>query len=96
MQKSGTSHCQIGKASGLPFKEGQAYFEAMQAAGNYAFANRGALTQRLRDALRAHLGTDGDLEVIYDVSTTSQRSNNMSFMGPIAIAAYTEKVPLEH
>ena len=49
-------------------KEGQAYFEAMQAAGNYAFANRGALTQRLRDALRAHLGTDGDLEVIYDVS----------------------------
>ena len=40
----------------------------MQAAGNYAFANRGALTQRLRDALRAHLGTDGDLEVIYDVS----------------------------
>ena len=47
--------------------EGQAYFEAMQAAGNYAFANRSALTQRLRDTLRAHLGTDGDLEVIYDV-----------------------------
>jgi tRNA-splicing ligase RtcB len=48
-------------------KEGQAYFEAMQAAGNYAFANRSALTQRLRDTLRAHLGTDGELEVIYDV-----------------------------
>ena len=48
-------------------KEGQAYFEAMQAAGNYAFANRSALTQRLRDALRAHLGTDGELEVVYDV-----------------------------
>ena len=32
-------------------KEGQSYFEAMQAAGNYAFANRSALTQRLRDAL---------------------------------------------
>jgi tRNA-splicing ligase RtcB len=48
-------------------KEGQAYFEAMQAAGNYAFANRSALTQRLRDTLRAHLGTDGDLSVIYDV-----------------------------
>ncbi|MDP6907194.1 MAG: RtcB family protein [Candidatus Thalassarchaeaceae archaeon] len=47
--------------------EGQAYFEAMQAAGNYAFANRSALTQRLRDALRAHLGSDGDLEVLYDV-----------------------------
>ena len=49
-------------------KEGQSYFEAMQAAGNYAFANRSALTQRLRDTLRAHLGTDGELEVIYDVS----------------------------
>ena len=48
-------------------REGQAYFEAMQAAGNYAFANRSALTQRLRDTLRAHLGTDGELEVIYDV-----------------------------
>ncbi len=48
-------------------KEGQSYFEAMQAAGNYAFANRSALTQRLRDTLRAHLGTDGELEVIYDV-----------------------------
>ncbi|MDE0707416.1 MAG: RtcB family protein [Candidatus Poseidoniales archaeon] len=48
-------------------KEGQAYFEAMQAAGNYAFANRSALTQRLRETLRAHLGTDGELEVIYDV-----------------------------
>lgn len=47
--------------------EGRAYFEAMQAAGNFAFANRSALTQRLRDALRAHLGTDGELEVLYDV-----------------------------
>ena len=48
-------------------KEGRAYFEAMQAAGNYAFANRSALTQRLRDTLKAHLGTDGELEVVYDV-----------------------------
>jgi len=48
--------------------EGQAYFEAMQAAGNFAFANRSALTQRLRDALRAHLGRDANLEVVYDVS----------------------------
>jgi len=49
-------------------KQGQAYFEAMQAAGNYAFANRSALTQRLRDGLRAHLGADdGDLRLVYDV-----------------------------
>lgn len=48
-------------------EEGRAYFDAMQAAGNYAFANRSALTQRLRDTLRAHMGTDGELEVLYDV-----------------------------
>jgi tRNA-splicing ligase RtcB len=39
----------------------------MQAAGNYAFANRSALTQRLRNILQQELGQDGELEVIYDV-----------------------------
>ncbi len=49
-------------------RQGQAYFEAMQAAGNYAFANRSALTQRLREGLRAHLGAaDCDLRLVYDV-----------------------------
>ncbi len=48
--------------------EGQAYFSDMQAAGNYAFANRSALTQRLRDVLTSHLGSaDAELSVIYDV-----------------------------
>jgi len=49
-------------------KKGQEYLDSMNAAGNYAFANRSALTQRLRDALREILGRDSDLEVIYDVS----------------------------
>jgi tRNA-splicing ligase RtcB len=40
----------------------------MRAAGNFAFANRSALTQRLRETLRGIAGADGDLEVIYDVS----------------------------
>ncbi len=49
-------------------REGQAYFEAMQAAGNYAFANRSALTQNLRDVLRKHIGgADAEVEVLYDV-----------------------------
>ena len=39
----------------------------MRAAGNFAFANRSALTQRLRETLRDVAGADGDLEVIYDV-----------------------------
>ncbi len=48
--------------------EGQAYFEAMQAAGNFAFANRSALTQRLRQNLEAIIGTrDAEVRVIYDV-----------------------------
>jgi len=49
-------------------REGGAYLDAMRAAGNYAFANRSALTQRLRNVLRSHLGRDGGLEVVYDVS----------------------------
>ncbi|GIS49604.1 MAG: hypothetical protein Ct9H90mP23_2760 [Methanobacteriota archaeon] len=40
----------------------------MRAAGNYAFANRSALTQRLRNVLRNKLGVDGELDVVYDVS----------------------------
>jgi tRNA-splicing ligase RtcB (3'-phosphate/5'-hydroxy nucleic acid ligase) len=49
-------------------KEGQDYFSAMQAAGNFAFANRSALTKRLRDNLAHHLGNDdAGVEVIYDV-----------------------------
>ena len=47
--------------------EGAAYLDAMHAAGNYAFANRSALTQRLRNVLREQYGQDGDLEVVYDV-----------------------------
>ena len=39
--------------------EGEAYLDAMNAAANFAFANRSALTQRLRDGLKAELGKDG-------------------------------------
>lgn len=49
-------------------KEGQEYIDSMNAAGNYAFANRSALTQRLRKVLREILGSDSNLDVIYDVS----------------------------
>ena len=39
----------------------------MSAAGNFAFANRSTATQRLREALTAHMGSEIDLDVIYDV-----------------------------
>lgn len=48
-------------------KEGQSYIEAMNAAGNFAFANRSALAQRARNVLQRHLGRDGDASLLYDV-----------------------------
>lgn len=48
--------------------EGESYFDAMSAAGNFAFANRSALTQRLREVLRKEYSVDGDLDLVYDVS----------------------------
>jgi tRNA-splicing ligase RtcB len=40
----------------------------MNAAGNFAFANRSALTQRLREVLRKEYSVDGGLDLVYDVS----------------------------
>ncbi len=48
-------------------KEGESYFEAMKAAGNYAFANRSSVTHHLRSALQAHMGAEVDVGVVYDV-----------------------------
>ena len=48
-------------------KEGESYFDAMKAAGNYAFANRSSVTHHLRSALRAHMGAEVDVGVVYDV-----------------------------
>tara|TARA_Y100001970_G_scaffold171118_1_gene209180 strand:- start:8234 stop:9634 length:1401 start_codon:yes stop_codon:yes gene_type:complete len=55
-------------AAPLHSREGESYLDAMSAAGNFAFANRSALTQKLRDVLRGGFGRDGDLDVVYDVS----------------------------
>jgi len=49
-------------------KQGQSYLEAMNAAGNFAFANRSALAQRARKVLNKHLGVDGEATLLYDVS----------------------------
>ena len=57
-------------------REGEEYLDAMRAAGNYAFANRSALTQRLRSVLREQLGSDGELNVVYDVSHNIAKVEN--------------------
>ena len=49
-------------------KEGQSYMDSMRAAGNFAFANRSALTQRVREVFREGVGSDADIGVTYDVS----------------------------
>jgi tRNA-splicing ligase RtcB len=48
--------------------EGQAYLDAMNAAANFAFANRAVLAERLRTVLRLELGIDGEARTLYDVA----------------------------
>ena len=47
--------------------EGEAYLDAMNGAANFAFANRSALTQRLRDGLKAELWKRWEARVLYDI-----------------------------
>ena len=49
-------------------KEGQTYLDAMNAAANFAFANRAVLADRLRTVLRLEMGVDGEARTLYDVA----------------------------
>lgn len=49
-------------------KEGQAYFAAMQAAANFAWANRQLITFEVRQAFKRVFGQTANLEVVYDVA----------------------------
>jgi len=48
--------------------DGLAYIDAMNAAANYGFANRCALTHRLRKTLQVEMGGDVEAKLVYDVS----------------------------
>ncbi|HEX7181496.1 MAG TPA: RtcB family protein [Thermoanaerobaculia bacterium] len=48
--------------------EGKAYFAAMCAAANYAFANRQAITHAARRVFQRALGDSGRLRLVYDVA----------------------------
>lgn len=54
----------------LPFasKQGQAYFAAMAAAANFAFANRQVIAHEIRQVFKQTLGRDVKLDLIYDVA----------------------------
>ncbi len=54
-------------AAPIHSREGEEYLDAMNAAANYAFANRSALTHRLRKTLQVELGVDSEAKLLYDV-----------------------------
>lgn len=62
-------------------KEGQAYYDAMNAAANFAFANRSALAHRLREVLRLELGVDGEARLLYDVAHNIAKVENHTIHG---------------
>ncbi|MAJ01027.1 MAG: RNA-splicing ligase RtcB [Euryarchaeota archaeon] len=49
-------------------KEGQEYLDAMNAAANFAFANRAVLASRLRTVLKLEMGDFGEARTLYDVA----------------------------
>ena len=49
-------------------KQGMEYFDSMNAAANFAFANRAALATRLRTVLELEMGIDGEARTLYDVA----------------------------
>ena len=53
-------------AAPIHSKDGQSYLDAMNGAANFAFANRSALTHRLRQALAAEF--EVETKLLYDVS----------------------------
>jgi len=52
----------------LSSPEGRDYFAGMCAAANFAWANRQALTHRVREAIRRVLGAAAEVHVLYDVA----------------------------
>src|SRR6185503_6724124 len=54
----------------VPFRDslGQRYYGAMQAAANYAFANRQLLAHQARAAFRSVFGREAALRAVYDVT----------------------------
>jgi tRNA-splicing ligase RtcB (3'-phosphate/5'-hydroxy nucleic acid ligase) len=48
-------------------QEGQNYFGAMNAAANFAFANRQMITHFIRETFRKHFGPGQKINVLYDV-----------------------------
>ena len=60
---------------------GRAYYGAMCAAVNYAFANRQIITARVREAFERVLGAGGDIRQVYDVCHNVAKMENHTVKG---------------
>ncbi|MEA2564325.1 MAG: hypothetical protein QOH06_5829 [Acidobacteriota bacterium] len=66
-------------------KEGQAYFGAMCAAANYAFANRQAITHATREVFKETFGDEGGLRLVYDVAHNMAKLEDHGDGGQIVV-----------
>ena len=65
----------------------------MNGAANFAFANRSALTHRLRQTLAAEM--DVETRLLYDVSHNIAKVEEHQFTAKSALVWFIEKVQLE-
>jgi tRNA-splicing ligase RtcB len=70
-----------------PFQspEGQAYFGAMCAAANFAFANRQAIMHAAREVFERTFGEDGGLRLVYDVAHNMAKLEDHPEQGQIVV-----------
>ena len=66
-------------------KEGQAYFGAMCAAANFAFANRQAITHAAREVFEKTFGEEGGLRLVYDVAHNMAKLEDHGDNGQIVV-----------
>ncbi|MFH1173593.1 MAG: RtcB family protein [archaeon] len=68
-QEYGTSHLPDRELTNAPFHSvlGQQYYKAMCAAMNFAFCNRQLITHFVRKACKDVLGSDENIDIVYDV-----------------------------
>lgn len=68
-----------------PFKspEGQAYFAAMKAAANFAWANRHTIAHNAREVWRRVLGPSENLSLVYDVAHNIGKLESHSIDGQV-------------
>ena len=76
-------------AAPIHSKEGEEYLDAMNAAANFAYANRSALTHRLRQTLAAEFQVESRL--IYDVSHNIAKIENHEIDGRMCTCAVHRK-----